>query len=653
MTARNVTVFDGPVALYLRDVSGVHRKLSLAMLFGLFAVSLQAQYALDVDAIVGFSGVFRAGSWTPVHVTISNLGQDVDGELRIDIERGDRFGPDRFTVSYRRDAELVSGASKAFSFVVPIDTTVYPLRIVVTDGEAVAHDESFELLGRSVPARLAIVLARRPNLDFLLPLYNSRDRRVLDVVYPLPSYLPEEWQGYGAVDLIVIHDARLQELTERQVVALRDWVASGGRLVVSGGAHFGPADAQTLAPLADFATTGITITTVAEAGLLEAGLPVDPSERTAQVVATSFARAGSRLERIELGRGDVVVLPFDYANLVRVAPLSSIALWNSLLATDRPIGEYPTELRRRVFETDILANQLSLPLYDFPSRLLVLGLAASYVVGLAGIAFWLSRGKNRLRRWLGLPGIVVLAAIVTLVGHAALTESLQPVEALELSVERAELVPGGGYAIVTRETTLFSRQVAEYTVRYPGAPLLVPMEQEDHLIERSRDASAQTLAVGRWGYANNVALQVVPLDITSRVAAGDDYLEVEFSNDSRRSVRGLVAISNGFPQRVGDLFPGTVIEHVVEQPAQTEFERIDWIGFVPDDALAENRARLLSDLARRQRFANGNGNRPAPSVIFVGWTDRPLLGSVVEPEFEMSVELNALIIPVVPEGGES
>ena len=453
--------------------------LVLLLTTSLFAI--EAQYALDVNAVVGFGGVFRAGSWTPVHLTVQNLGDDVDGELHLEVARGSRMETDPATLRYSREVELISGGSKAFSFVVPIETTVYPLRIRIVSGDTTAHEQEQELLGRSVPAKLTLVLARRPNLDFLLPLYNNRDQRVLDIVYPLLAYLPDQWQGYEAVDTVVIHDARLQELTEPQVIAIRDWVASGGRLVVSGGSHFGPADAETLAPIGEFTTTGIAITTVEAAGFLEAGLPVGPDEREREVVATTFAGSGAALRRFELGSGDVVVLPVDYANLVRVAPLTSVALWNSLLSGTASQDGVPTELRRRVFESEILANQLSLPLYDFPSRLLVLGLAVSFLIGVGAILVWVARGDGRPRRLIGLSGIAALTAVVALVGHLSLTVSLQPVEALAISVERADLVAGGGYAVVTRDTALFSRQRADYTARYDGSPLLIPMEARDHL----------------------------------------------------------------------------------------------------------------------------------------------------------------------------
>jgi len=212
----------------------------LVLLLATSLFTVEAQYALEVNTLVGFGGVFRAGSWTPIHVTVQNLGEAIRGEIEVEISRGDRFGPDRFVTSYARPIELVSAASKAFSFVIPLDTTVYPLTLRIRDGRRIAHEERLELLGRSVPSRLVLVLARRANLDFLLPLYNSADARVLDIVYPLADYLPGHWHGYTAIDTLVVHDVRLQDLSRAQIVAMRDWVASGGRLVISGGVHFGP-----------------------------------------------------------------------------------------------------------------------------------------------------------------------------------------------------------------------------------------------------------------------------------------------------------------------------------------------------------------------------------------------------------------------------
>ncbi len=632
----------------------MRRPAILVFLLTASLFTLQAQYALEVNTLVGFSGVFRAGKWTPIHVTVQNLGEPVRGELELEFSRGDRFGPDRFITRYARPIELVSGASKAFSFVVPLDTTVYPLMVRIRDEGRIAHEEQLELLGRSVPSRLALVLARRPNLDFLLPLYNSADTRLLDIVYPLPDYLPGDWHGYQAIDTLIMHDVRLQDISRTQVIAIRNWIASGGRLVISGGAHFGPADAQTLEPLGTFATDGIATTTVGEAGFLEMGLPVDPSERGARVVATRFAEYGTRIARLPIGRGDVIVLPVDYANLVRVAPLTSVALWNALLAGGSREELVATGLRRRVFEVGTLANQLTLPLYDFPSRLLILGLAVSYAVGLGGVLVWLSRGRDRVRRWLGPTAIVAIVVAVTLTGHSVLTVSLQPVEALALTVERAELMndtggaPEDGYALITRDTAIFSRRLADYDLRYAAGPLLVPLEERDHRVRTEFDESVQRVTVDRWGYENSFAVRIAPFELGTRVTSGSGYIDVELSNRSAQRINGLVLLRNGLPEAIGDLHPGETIEHVANEPEDREFQGIRWDEYVADGDLAANRARLLGDIAREQRFEPDRSS----DLIVVGWTEAPLLPVVAEPAFEQTVNLHVLTIPISLARGE-
>lgn len=626
------------------------RKLLGLILFSLLPLAAVAsQYSLDVHTIVGFSGVFRAGTWTPIHVTVQNLGEPVRGTLEIEVERGDRYGSRRNLMRYSREVELVSEAGKAYSFVVPLQSMIYPLTIRIRDGRTIAHEEKIALLGRSVSGYFTLVLARRPNLDFLLPVYNTRDERVLDIVYPLPTYLPNEWHGYEAVDTIVIHDARIQELSDDQVRALRDWVANGGRLVLSGGAHFGPADAETLAPLGDFSTTGVAVTSIASTGLAEAGIAIDPAERDREVVATSFREHGTQVARLTIGRGEVVLLPADYANLVRVAPLTSVALWNSLLAPEASRRAVATEAERRVFETDFLANQLALPLYDFPSRLLVLGLAISFIVGLGAILLWLATGRDRVRTLLGAPALLGIIAAVAVTGHLSLTVKMQPEEALALTIERAELTAGGGYAAVTRDTALFSRRVSDYKISYENEPLLVPMQRRDHMIHQKPDRIGQEITVDRWSYANTVAFEVAELNVRAELQTGPGYAGVVVTNDSALHIHDLVLLRNGIPEPMGDLPPSGVVEHVATSVLGRDFQDVNWNRYVADDELAVNRARFLEDLARAQRFGEGE---PA-ELIVVGWTRTPLLPVSIEPSFERTIDLHVMIIPLNPNRGEA
>jgi hypothetical protein len=618
------------------------------MLLMIVAALVYGGNGLDVQATVGFQGYYRAGSWTPVRVTVTNLGQPITGDLSVETERGERLGTGRYPVAYSRRIELAQSARKTYSFVVPLESAVYPITVSVTDGDRLAHTESFDLAGRSVPGRFVVVLARRPNLDFLLPLYNTPGERALDIVYPLPEHLPDQWQGYEAVDTVVAHDGRIGDMSRTQATALLEWVAAGGRLIVSGGAHFGAPQSHLLLPLGDFTATGAAPAKVGETGFTELGLPVPIRERDATVLATTFSRHGSAITRLPVGRGELVVLPVDYAELVRVAPLTSIGLWNALLEPRPPDARIATTLRRRVYETDLLANQLTLPIYRFPSRRMVAGFAGMYVAGAAGILIWLASGRTRLRRWLGGPAIALVIITTAAGGHAALTAGMQPVGALALTVEQAALTPGGGHAVVTRETALFSRQAASYEVGYAGLPVLVPMAQREHSVAIETDRLTQRLQVDRWGYQNNLALQVMPLAIHTSVRSGRDFVEVQVANDTDQRISHLVLLRNGFPEPMGNLDPGSMVEHLSTGPSGGSFQSIAWEDYVPADTLQINRARFVGDIARRQRF---DGGTPA-DLIVVGWSERPLLPVSIEPAFRLTVDLHVVVIAFRPEGDE-
>lgn len=615
--------------------------LLLLSVLGIGAVAQQPA-VISVDAAVGFSGVFRAGAWTPVYITAQNLGQDIDGVLRVSVERGNRFGDNRTVVTYERDLELVSGAGKAFSFVLPIQTTVYPVRLEIVEDGTLLFEQQVELSGKSAPGRLVTVLARRPNLDFLLPLFNSRDERSLDITYPLLEFLPQDWHGYDGVDLMVMHDARLPELSEAQIGALETWIASGGRLVISGGTHFGPADAQALAPLISLTPAGIDLTTVEDAGLLEVGLPLEPGERTQEIVTAATAEYGSRVTRIPVGRGDIVFLPFDYVNLVRVAPVTSVALWDALIADRSTVNPVATEMRRRVFEDELIANQLSLPVYQFPSRGLVIGLITSYLIAVISLLYWIKSRPSRLRRLVGLVSLVLAIGLVGTTAHLALTVSLQPDEALSLSLERATLRPGEDYAYVTRDTALFSRQAGRYEVVHPTRPLLMPLDNRDQSVSERTAARVSLLQTENWGHSNALAIDVVPFDLGVRVDEGTQYTTVTIENRTERHIADITFLHRGFPQRAGDLRPGQTIELIAEPDDANSFDQIEWGAYVNEGAFLPNRRRMIGDIARAQYFAEES----APELLIVGWLDAELIPAEIEPGFRRSVTLGVISIPV-------
>ena len=641
------------------------RKFVVALL--LAAVAAAGGYAADdqfvvrVDTRIGFNGLFKPGRWTPIALTLQNLGPDIHGTLLVELTRRDRFGPNRHTNSYQRELDLASGAVKNFSVVLPLETAVYPLRVVITHEDTTVVEQEVKLAGRSASNALVAVLSRRSSLDFLLPVFNSGNGRSLDLVYPLVDYLPDKWQGFDGVDLLVVHDARIQAMTLDQIRAIRNWVAAGGRMIISAGAHLGPADSAVLKQLTGLVVESVGVATVGDLGLDEVGLPVLPNESEALTVVSQFAGSPSAISHSRLGRGEIVVLPFDYTQFVRVAPATSLGMWASLLPRfavldepetydDRSLdvigrrpGLIPITMSRRVFETDHLANQLDLPLYNFPNRLLVGGLAASFFIIAMAILLWTANRSTRGGAVLGVVVLVVVAGLTSLLSHLTLTIGQQPPETLALSLEIAELGPDDGYALVTKDILLFSRQRADYNLEFDGSPVIVPLEYRGQLLHIDGSTSELSLSVGRWGHENTVAMQIVEFDVRARVQRGIGYANVELHNRSEVPIEGVVVLNDGFPNLVGRLMPGDIVENVVMGLGVGNWDDIEWDQYVPPGNLSGHQAQLLQDLSRRQRDETADGRG---SLLVVGWRPSELIVSTVEPSFERHVELNAMVMRI-------
>ena len=70
-----------------------------------------------------------------------------------------------------------------------------------------------------------------PALDSLASVAPGKAR----VVYQNLDELPARWDALDAVDLIALRNLSLAPLRPEQMQALQQWVARGGRLLVTGG----------------------------------------------------------------------------------------------------------------------------------------------------------------------------------------------------------------------------------------------------------------------------------------------------------------------------------------------------------------------------------------------------------------------------------
>ena len=192
--------------------------------------------------------VVRNGAWMPVIVDLDLINQQAfDGALRVaqfDNDGDECF--DRVEVHLRAD----TGGSKRFILFVPANPKHGQGRLVVElrndEGGAAEVLTQGELTYRASPIQQPtvipddhiLILSVSPGTigrvqDLVAMNKAGAYARPINVGHLSPTELPELWIGLEAVDYIVWDDAHPEDLTERQLGALLDWVRRGGTLLIA------------------------------------------------------------------------------------------------------------------------------------------------------------------------------------------------------------------------------------------------------------------------------------------------------------------------------------------------------------------------------------------------------------------------------------
>lgn len=579
----------------------------------LSAVAAAAQQPIDtsilVTPVVGFNGLTKSNHWVPVRLEVQNSGTSVRGTLAVSVDRSDRIGPLQQRVEIERPLDLAAGTVKAFEVILPLTSSVFPVKVTITaDGEQMPMYESeIDLTGRSTRGALVVALSRRTNLDFLMARLNQVNDRTIDIAYPIPEYMPRSWIGLDAVDVVVIHDARLEDLELSQWRALRLWTANGGTIVVSGGNHLADGDLRLLA------------------SFLNEGVAVGAETGESNV--------------IEIGSGRVVLLPFDYVEYHRALPERSLQLWTTLVSERERLQQLPITERRRVFENELLADILAFPTFSFPSNLSLIGLILVYLLAAAtvGYAAYVRRYRPA---WRFVAAAVIVVAAATTLGALALGRSLHPDRALQVSLEQARITAGSSHARVDHDIVLFSRSASTYEVSFGSGPAPIPLEGEDLTIAYDAETVSVSMQVQRWGHRNVWLREVTSFPIDGSVTRADGRLLVSLDNQTPVTLQQAVVLFQGTPQPLGSVPPGERISAELSASADGDLDEVDWERLVPGGTVRAQQAQILESYARRQRFETNGTDQ----LVVIAWLASPLIPVTTDPASGRAVAINMIVI---------
>lgn len=223
--------------------------LALVMLVG--AVAWPADAArVTMDVEVGFDGMFRPGLWNPVHITVSDaeLAAARGAVLELSVPRD-------MNQSLRlRQSVMVGPEPRTYLVYTPLWYALDEVMLTLRDAEsrrvlgqrpAVSEDADAARRGFRSNARVddgtlfVAVAGREAHTRMMAPHIERLGYAGAAVGL---NRLPGDAIGYDALDVLVLADVPLGELSAGRQQAIVDWVFAGGALVVMVAAESAPTE---------------------------------------------------------------------------------------------------------------------------------------------------------------------------------------------------------------------------------------------------------------------------------------------------------------------------------------------------------------------------------------------------------------------------
>jgi hypothetical protein len=591
-----------------------------------------AANAIDINAVAGFADIFQPGRWTPLSVTLTNHGTDLNGELEVQVTGGGDLGGRQFVITHRRKLELNRGSRKTLPFTVYPQGLSHPLVIRVRSGGRVLARTEIDLRTRFATQRLLLVLSRDADLDYL----NDSAADGLRVLYPHPELLPAHWRGYDAVAAVVVQGVSLERLSAGQFEALHKWIAQGGILAVSGGPDYALLRSPRLAALLPGQPVGMARIDAgalqrAFSGSLDVSRPVHVN-RLGDFRGRAILRAGTVPLIVEraLGLGRVLYLTFDVAGYPFDRWRGMRELWLGSLRLP-PAAKFSLSVPEGE-PADPLMPLIRAEATNFPSPATVFYFLALYL-GLLLAGYRLSAREAR-QRWLAPlwswgPPVLFAAAAWLLFGPAVF-----PRGATAVAAALIEPFPDSVYARLALDVGVYAHRSGALHLEYRGAePVLYPTRLaqrkgnvEDWVFGEGPQRSFEPRDPRRYVLHALEGEDVITFNLNASVHDGSTGPRLVLDNATGRALNDLWLVFGGYAYELGSVEAGARVERrLVRSTHGVEVGEASWKRVLrpPPGATAQKLTPTQILLERKAREMRDTGYPGQGQALLIGYTENP------------------------------
>jgi len=414
----------------------------LAALAAAVAAPRTARAQTNLNADAGLDHYYKSQRWFPVRVNLTHQGGPAKIEVRARFTQGLESAGE-----YRIPAhELRSGANEQHTIYVraPMAYSAQPLLLeLYKDGRllnpvrpslSLVNDGDWLVLGIGAGnATLKQLTTVTLNPQMTAPSANPWQRGQaphVNVAIQEPKDVPDQWQGLQAADMVVLGNVSERDLAPEQASAIRDYVTTGGTLVVTGGTNWNRLGTPFFSSLLPVTVTGgATLHSARGLSTLNGG--EGPAGNYPAVVgspksgSTVLAREGGTplVVKGAKGSGQVIFIAFDPAAPPFRSWDQNDDFWKSILlqprtrsfvtsVSDRDVNEQFGGYNPNSGQSKLSDAPYAIPQLDIPAFYIVAVFLLAYIIVLVPVNYFVLKAKDKKEyAWLTTPAIVLVFSI--------------------------------------------------------------------------------------------------------------------------------------------------------------------------------------------------------------------------------------------------
>ena len=525
---------------------------------GPFALAGSAAGTLTMSARILLQGHARAGSWAAIEVDLQNDGPSILGELRMD---GGTQGNARFAMA----VDLPTGSHKTYVLHAQPPAFGLNVKVNLVANEQLVDSVSVAYLVHDANQLVVGVLAERPAGIVGALRLPANQFGVAAAIVPLSiADLPERAEGWGVLDRLVWQDVDSNQLNAPQLIALRQWLATGGRLIIVGGS----AGISTLSAFPDdilpyrpTATLDIDPSSLVPLlGPLPDGAVDLPAMGGALTHGRALASSGDRVVAADLayGSGRVTLLGVDPTTGWLARSKGVDGMWRGLLP-DRT-GDAAV----LVDDSQLVQAVFALPALALPPTSGLLVIIAAYILIIGPLNYLILRRLDRRElAWITMP-VLVIGFAAAAFGYGSFLHGTDVV-VNEVAIVRG--APDATEATAQVYFGIFSPTRSTYQVEVLQGALLAPPINGDPFGQGGsgtldilqgtgpgRPSAVRNLSVGTGSLrVVRAQLRVVAPRMRVSLTLSEGVLTGTFENASDQDLEGVAVVLGSSVSVLGDV----------------------------------------------------------------------------------------------------